>query len=68
MSRFSVEVAVGFTDNTWESVMTEVEDFPLEKAEKVAEDKVLEDYYSHPTKEVSFTKTIWITSYSEELS
>ena len=58
--KFNVEVAVAFTDHTWIEVSTEVEDFPEEMAAQVAEDKVLSDYADHPTKTVSFVKTIWI--------
>jgi hypothetical protein len=57
---YNVEVAVGFTDHTWVAALTTVEDFPLAAVRKVAEDKVLEDYSSHPTKAVSFVKAIWV--------
>ena len=59
MNKFSVEVAVCFTDHTWEGVFTEVEDFTEEQAWEVAEDKVLEDFSAHPTKTVSFVKAIY---------
>ncbi len=60
MNTFNVEVAVCFTDGTWESTFTTVEDFQEEEAERVAEDKVLDDFSAHPTKVVSFVKTIYI--------
>ncbi len=60
MKTFNVEVAVCFTNRTWESTFTTVEDFPEEEAERAAEDKVLEDFSAHPTKVVSFVKTIRI--------
>jgi len=57
---YNVEVAVCFTDNTWTPVVTTVEDFPVTMVEKVAEDKVLQDYSHHPTKSISFVKAIWM--------
>ncbi len=63
MKTFNVEVAVCFTDGTWESTFTTVEDFQEEEAERVAENKVLEDFSAHPTKIVSFVKTIYIEDY-----
>lgn len=60
MNIFSVKVAVCFTDKTWISMITMVEDFPEDMVGKVAEDKVLEDFSAHPTKVVSFVKTIHI--------
>lgn len=66
MESYDVEVAVAFTDGTWEAVMTTVEDFTSQcQVEFVAEQKVLEDYGSGP-RAVSFTKTIWIAPKEEE--
>lgn len=59
MKLVDVEVAVAFTDGTWTSTITTVEDFPDNKIEKVAEEKALEDFM-HGPRVVSFVKTIWI--------
>lgn len=64
-SHYDVEVAVAFTDGTWLAVMTFVEDFPFHMVEKIAEEKVLEDF-DGCEKAVSFVKTIWIDPKEEE--
>lgn len=65
---YDVEVAVAFTDGRWRSVMTTVEDPPGAfghlAIEKMAEEKVLEDFM-HGPRAVSFVKTIWIDSGDE---
>lgn len=54
-----VEVAVAFTDGTWLTTITQVENFPTDMIEKAAEDKVLEDFSAGP-RPVAFVKAIWI--------
>lgn len=57
---YDAEVAVAFTDKTWESVVITIEDLPIWAVKLAAEEKVLEVYSNHPTKAVSFVKTIWV--------
>ena len=65
MESYDIEVAVAFTDGTWVGAMTTVEDFPADEAEKVAEEKVLEDFSCGP-RAVAFTKAIWIDPKEED--
>lgn len=65
MKTYNVEVAVAFTNHTWTSVITTVEDFTENMIEKAAEDKVLEDF-AHGDMAVSFVKTLWIDPKEEE--
>ena len=65
MKSYNVEVAVAFTDRTWSTTMTTVEDFPSEVVEKVAEEKVLEDF-SHGLRAIAFVKAIWVGPEEEE--
>ena len=57
---FNVEVAVAYTDKTWDTVVVTIEDKPVWLVAKVGEARVLEAMADHPTKVVSFAKTIWM--------
>ena len=63
MKTYNVEVAVAFTDGTWSTTMTTVEDPPGAFGHlaigEMAEEKVLEDF-SNGLRAVSFVKAIWI--------
>lgn len=71
MKIIDVEVAVGFTDGTWSSVMMRIgkktpRPFLSDSAiEKEAEDRVLRDF-SGGVRPVAFVKTIWIDPGEEE--
>lgn len=57
---YNVEVAIAFTDKTWDTVFITIEDKPTWLVAKVAEGRVLKQYADHPTKVVSFAKSIWM--------
>jgi len=57
---FNVEVAVAYTDKTWDTVVVTIEDKPVWLVSKVAEGRVLKAMSDHPTKVASFAKTIWM--------
>jgi len=57
---YNIEVAVAYTDKTWDTVFITIEDKPVWLVAKVGEARVLEAMADHPTKVVSFAKTIWM--------
>lgn len=57
---YNVEVAVAYTDKTWDTVFITVEDKPTWLVAKVGEGRVIKAMADHPTKVVSFAKSIWM--------
>jgi len=56
---YNVEVAVAYTDKTWDSVFITIEDKPIWLVPKVAESRVIESLAGHTTKVVAFATAIW---------